>query len=497
MEEEKSSNDGGNDSSHRHQHTTTTTTSRASSSDSTAVETNSNEPANNELNSSSNDDTKKPASISESSNSDKFGRSTGGEVGDQSSSAVASRTTSTFATAPIANPSLVSQYIQGVPIQTTLPIALQIAMLASQPTIQPTTQSTQQTTNSLSSALLMGGLQLPLATPQAQPQIDPQQLLAQILTAQRSLQSQQQAQIQPQQQNQYSSLAIPPTPTTQTLPTSYQLPLATTSVQASQVQAPRVENQVASSALANTYLIQQLAAAALQAQQQHNHQQQQQQPPPAPPPTQPPPPQLTQAEQNQIMNRMLQDNLLIYQLLSGQLAGSTNNSATIMQSIPTPSFNSNLLSSLSTAATTTSAPAYNFSNTSNINSTTLGISNTYATGTNVASASASSSTMSNQQTSSHRLPSNGQSKDKRWMIRYEEMKQFQQRFGHCRVPHGYSENRKLSWWVMNQRAQYQNVQQGKKSWLTEKRVALLDEIGFDWNPIIGKSTPDETSKKKK
>ena len=48
-----------------------------------------------------------------------------------------------------------------------------------------------------------------------------------------------------------------------------------------------------------------------------------------------------------------------------------------------------------------------------------------------------------------------------------------------------------------QRAQYQNVQQGKKSWLTEKRVALLDEIGFDWNPIIGKSTPDETSKKKK
>ena len=48
-----------------------------------------------------------------------------------------------------------------------------------------------------------------------------------------------------------------------------------------------------------------------------------------------------------------------------------------------------------------------------------------------------------------------------------------------------------------QRAQYQNVQQGKKSWLTEERVALLDEIGFDWNPIIGKSTPDETSKKNK
>ena len=60
-----------------------------------------------------------------------------------------------------------------------------------------------------------------------------------------------------------------------------------------------------------------------------------------------------------------------------------------------------------------------------------------------------------------------------------------------------SHDSKLSMTFFPQRAQYQNVQQGKKSWLTEERVALLDEIGFDWNPIIGKSTPDETSKKKK
>jgi hypothetical protein len=123
------------------------------------------------------------------------------------------------------------------------------------------------------------------------------------------------------------------------------------------------------------------------------------------------------------------------------------------------------------------------------------------------------------------LPGPGHSKEKRWMIRYEELKQFQEvrqmqcirsylfllyspshrisnclilasslstlnehkKYGHCRVPHGYEENRKLSWWVMNQRAQYQMLKKGKPSWLSEDRVALLDRLGFDWNPIIGKS----------
>lgn len=56
--------------------------------------------------------------------------------------------------------------------------------------------------------------------------------------------------------------------------------------------------------------------------------------------------------------------------------------------------------------------------------------------------------------------------------------------GHCRVPHGYAENRKLSWWVMNQRAQYQMLRQGKKTWLSEDRVWLLDTLSFDWNPTI-------------
>jgi hypothetical protein len=59
---------------------------------------------------------------------------------------------------------------------------------------------------------------------------------------------------------------------------------------------------------------------------------------------------------------------------------------------------------------------------------------------------------------------------------------------HCRVPHGYPPNKKLSWWVMNQRAQYAQRASGKKTWLTEDRIKLLDEIGFVWNPNAKKQS---------
>ena len=60
--------------------------------------------------------------------------------------------------------------------------------------------------------------------------------------------------------------------------------------------------------------------------------------------------------------------------------------------------------------------------------------------------------------------------------------QFVSLHGHCRVPHGYPPNPKLSWWVMNQRAQFAHQAQGKKTWLTEDRVELLDNLGFTWSP---------------
>ncbi|KAL9189602.1 hypothetical protein ACHAXT_009277 [Thalassiosira profunda] len=74
------------------------------------------------------------------------------------------------------------------------------------------------------------------------------------------------------------------------------------------------------------------------------------------------------------------------------------------------------------------------------------------------------------------------SRDARWVIRYKELLEFRREHGHCRVPHGYASNRKLSWWVMNQRAQYAHRAQGQKTWLSEDRIQLLTDIGFIWTP---------------
>ena len=85
------------------------------------------------------------------------------------------------------------------------------------------------------------------------------------------------------------------------------------------------------------------------------------------------------------------------------------------------------------------------------------------------------------------------SREARWVIRYNELLEFRRKHGHCRVPHGYSSNRKLSWWVMNQRAQYTARNQGKKSWLTDERIQLLDGLGFIWTPHVKGARRRESS----
>lgn len=68
-----------------------------------------------------------------------------------------------------------------------------------------------------------------------------------------------------------------------------------------------------------------------------------------------------------------------------------------------------------------------------------------------------------------------------------------QKCGHCRVPHGFEDNDKLAWWVMNIRAQHRKFIEGEKSWLTQERVDLLNDIGFEWSP----SKKDSKKKGKK
>ncbi len=70
---------------------------------------------------------------------------------------------------------------------------------------------------------------------------------------------------------------------------------------------------------------------------------------------------------------------------------------------------------------------------------------------------------------------------------------------HCRVPHGYPLNKKLAWWVMNQRAQYAQRHKKETNWLTKERLKQLDDLGFDWNPKGGgaKKTEKNASKSRK
>mmetsp|Transcript_27764 Transcript_27764/g.50606 ORF Transcript_27764/g.50606 Transcript_27764/m.50606 type:complete len:517 (+) Transcript_27764:260-1810(+) len=100
-----------------------------------------------------------------------------------------------------------------------------------------------------------------------------------------------------------------------------------------------------------------------------------------------------------------------------------------------------------------------------------------------------SDTISKRDTSS---PAGGdlliKSREARWIIRYNELLEFRGEHGHCRVPHGYASNRKLSWWVMNQRAQFAHRNQRKKTWLTDDRIQLLNDVGFIWTPHLKRSS---------
>lgn len=61
-----------------------------------------------------------------------------------------------------------------------------------------------------------------------------------------------------------------------------------------------------------------------------------------------------------------------------------------------------------------------------------------------------------------------------WGTRYEQLKAYQTRFGHCRVPVEWLENKNLGAWVIRQRFLKKS---GK---LTQDREEMLNELGFTW-----------------
>eukprot|EP00970_Alexandrium_tamarense_P010586 scaffold2163_cov267-Alexandrium_tamarense.AAC.2 len=76
-----------------------------------------------------------------------------------------------------------------------------------------------------------------------------------------------------------------------------------------------------------------------------------------------------------------------------------------------------------------------------------------------------------------------------WEERFNELKKFKAKTGHCVVPQDYSENKSLGQWVHNQRKFNKHRTEGKKSslddprkkLLDDPRKKLLDDIGFQWS----------------
>ena len=66
-------------------------------------------------------------------------------------------------------------------------------------------------------------------------------------------------------------------------------------------------------------------------------------------------------------------------------------------------------------------------------------------------------------------------RDERWQMRFAQLRQYRERFGHCRVPAKWKEDVPLGHWVHVQR------DFKKKGTLSAMRIALLESIGFEWS----------------
>jgi hypothetical protein len=66
------------------------------------------------------------------------------------------------------------------------------------------------------------------------------------------------------------------------------------------------------------------------------------------------------------------------------------------------------------------------------------------------------------------------------MGKYNELKRYKQTHGDCSVSQNAKENKQLSAWVRTQKRQYQLMQEGKHSHMSQARADLLDELDFEW-----------------
>jgi hypothetical protein len=72
-------------------------------------------------------------------------------------------------------------------------------------------------------------------------------------------------------------------------------------------------------------------------------------------------------------------------------------------------------------------------------------------------------------------------KPEKWDDRFQELLKFKEEFGHCLVPHRWSQDKVLARWVKRQRYQFKLKAHGQRSTLTEKRRQALEKVGFVWS----------------
>lgn len=70
--------------------------------------------------------------------------------------------------------------------------------------------------------------------------------------------------------------------------------------------------------------------------------------------------------------------------------------------------------------------------------------------------------------------------DALWMERVHDLEKFKNKYGHCSVPTIFEENQTLATWVKFQRRQYKQHRRGNKSYMTDKRIEILEDMGFAW-----------------
>jgi hypothetical protein len=68
-----------------------------------------------------------------------------------------------------------------------------------------------------------------------------------------------------------------------------------------------------------------------------------------------------------------------------------------------------------------------------------------------------------------------------WEQRLQELRAFREQHGHCYVPRKFPENQALAYWVDRQRSDYRNLAKGKSSKMTQERIAILKQVGFEWD----------------